>query len=63
MSTAGTDARRVRGIPADVWEDYRAACAALYGTTNRSDVIRKHVEETIEQWRATYPESKGDSRG
>jgi hypothetical protein len=51
MPTKGTDPRRIRGIPDGIWEEYRAACEALYGTDNRSEVIRRHVADTVAEWR------------
>lgn len=51
MPTKGTDPRRIRGISDETWEEYKAACEALYGTDNRSEVIRRHVEDTVAEHR------------
>lgn len=51
MPTEGTKARRVRGIPEELWEEYLAACIELHGTDNRSEVMRKHVEDTVAEYR------------
>ena len=51
MPTKGTDPRRIRGISDETWEQFKAACEALHGTGNRSEVIRRHVEDTVTEWR------------
>jgi hypothetical protein len=55
MPTRGTDPRRVRGIDDPLWEDYARACSALYGTDNRSEIIRRHIAGTVARWRAGLP--------
>lgn len=51
----GTDPRRIRGISDEMWEAYKAACEALHGTDNRSEVIRKHVEDTVAAHKRVSP--------
>lgn len=56
----GTKPRLVRGISDEVWEEYRLACEALYGTDNRSEVIRQHVEGTVAEYRELLAKRAGD---
>jgi hypothetical protein len=50
MPTKGTDPRRVRGIPDDVWAKYEIACREVNGSTDRSADIRAHVFATVAEW-------------
>ncbi|MFI0481709.1 hypothetical protein [Actinomadura sp. 9N215] len=43
----GTDPRHIRGISDEKWDAYRDACIIVHGTDNRSEIIRKHIDETI----------------
>ena len=54
MPSKGTDPRRFRGVDDETWEEYKLACKALYGTDNRSDVIRQHVTDTIAEWKRRF---------
>ena len=47
MPTRGTDQRKFRGVDEPTWKEYLWACEVLHGTSNRSDVIRQHVLDTI----------------
>lgn len=60
MPGPGSTHRRFRLDDDELWEEYRLACEALYGTDNRSEVIRQHVEDTVAEYRELLAKRAAD---